>query len=209
MELWQLVLIIGSVSVITAAFVWTAINLGRVLRAREVQNAPKEAVNEATQKAVDYTFSEEFREQLRKEGRAQFEKIITENAMFLQQDMRLTASQLNDFMKQEIAKSLKEQFSKYEQSIDDAKKIAVTSLEKTREAIEQQRLLLSKQLQEEMLKEKERLIARFEKNMAEIVNHYILTAIGDQISLDDQLEYILNDLEANKEAILGDVKNGA
>lgn len=209
MELWQLVAIIGSVSLITASFIWTAISIGRLTHVRESQQKPREIVNEATEKAVDYAFTEEFREQLRKQGREQFEKIVQENAMFLQQDMRLTASQLNEYMKQEITKSLQEQFDKYEQSIEDAKKIAVTSLEKTREAIEQQRLVLSKQLQEEMVKEKERMVARFEKNMAEIVNHYVLAAIGDQISLDDQLEYIINDLEANKKAIIEDINNGA
>ena len=45
--------------------------------------------------------------------------------------------------------------------------------------------------------------------MAEIVNHYILEAIGTQIDLDDQLEYIMSDLEANKKAILEDIEHGA
>ncbi|MES2907501.1 MAG: hypothetical protein V4691_10860, partial [Pseudomonadota bacterium] len=44
---------------------------------------------------------------------------------------------------------------------------------------------------------KAQLIARFEENMADIVNHYIMAAIGDQIDLSDQLEYIIGDLEAN------------
>jgi len=53
------------------------------------------------------------------------------------------------------------------------------------------------------------LLSRFDENMAEIVNHYILAAIGNQIDLSDQLEYILNDLEANKEQIIEDIRNGA
>ena len=32
---------------------------------------------------------------------------------------------------------------------------------------------------------------------------------GDQIDLTDQLEYILNDIEENKAAIIEDIKNGA
>ena len=45
--------------------------------------------------------------------------------------------------------------------------------------------------------------------MAEIVNHYILEAIGNQIDLSDQLEFILADLEANKKSIVEDITDGA
>ena len=45
--------------------------------------------------------------------------------------------------------------------------------------------------------------------MADIINHYVLAAVGNQIDLTDQLEYILHDLEANKEAIKEDIRNGA
>lgn len=45
--------------------------------------------------------------------------------------------------------------------------------------------------------------------MADIINHYVLGAIGNQIDLNDQLEFILADLEANKEAIAEDLRHGA
>lgn len=158
---------------------------------------------------IEHIFDEAFREELRNRGRLYFEKIIGENAMFLQQDLRLTASQLNEYMKQEISKTLQEEFKKYEQSITDAQQVAIHSIDKTREMIEQQREVLSKQLEDELAQEKDRYMSRFEKNMAEIINHYILAAVGDQISLDDQLEYILSDLEASKKEIIDDIKTGA
>jgi hypothetical protein len=36
----------------------------------------------------------------------------------------------------------------------------------------------------------------------------VLRAIGNQIDLSDQLEYILAELEANKQAIAEDIKRG-
>jgi hypothetical protein len=45
--------------------------------------------------------------------------------------------------------------------------------------------------------------------MADVINHYVLSAIGDQIDLTDQLEYILAELEANKSAIVEDISNGS
>ena len=204
MTLWGLLLILGTILAATAAFVWLALKMG----GGKPKNAA-DAVTDAAEKDVEHIFNDEFREELRNRGRLHFEKIIGENAMFLQQDLRLTTSQLNEFMKSEITRKLQEEFSKYEQSITDAKQLALESINKTQEAIEEQRKVMSAQLQQEIANEKARLVKRFEDNMADIVNHYVLMAIGDQIDLNDQLEYILSDLEANKEAIIKDITNGA
>jgi hypothetical protein len=161
------------------------------------------------QEAVNSIFNTEFREELRNRGRLHFEKIINDNAMFLQQDLQLTTSQLNDYMKKEITTKLQEEFAKYEQSIVDAKNLAIDSINKTQTAIEEQRQMLSKQVVEQLDKDKKRLMANFEQNMAQVINHYVLEAIGDQIDLNDQLEFILNNLEANKKAIIEDIVDGA
>ncbi len=204
MELWAVVAVLGMLGAATAAFVWLT------LRTHDHgKHTKKEEYDQAASKDVEHIFNDEFREELRNRGRLHFEKIIGENAMFLQQDLRLTTSQLNEYMKSEITRTLQEEFAKYEKSITDAKQLAVDSIEKTQTAIEQQRQILNEQLQKEVSEEKAHIIGRFEQHMAEIVNHYLLAAIGNQISLDDQLEYILSELQENKTAILEDLKRGA
>lgn len=207
MELWQLGLIIGSIAASTLAFIWVALHTTG--GGKKTKTSPQDAYSEQAERDVEHIFNDEFRQELRNRGRLHFEKIIGENAMFLQQDLRLTTSQLNEFMKTEITKKLQEEFAKYEQSIMDAKQQAMDSISKTQEAIEQQRQAMSKQLATELAAEKQRLSKRFEENMADIVNHYVLAAVGDQIDLNDQLEYILNDLETNKQAIIRDITDGA
>ncbi len=189
---------------------WLALQLGNGGGAKKgKKKSPTEAYTEQAEKDVEHIFNDEFREELRNRGRLHFEKIIGENAMFLQQDLRLTTSQLNEFMKTEITRKLQEEFAKYEQSIMDAKQLALDSITKTQSAIEQQRQAMSQQLAKELADEKARLAKRFEENMADIVNHYVLAAIGNQIDLNDQLEYILSELEANKQAIITDITEGA
>jgi hypothetical protein len=129
--------------------------------------------------------------------------------MFLQQDLRLTTSQLNDYMKQEISRELKVAFANYESAITDAKQLAVESIEKTKTAIDEQRQTMNGQLEKEVNDEKARRIKRFDEHMAGVVNHYVLAAVGNQIDLSDQLEYILGELEANKKAIVEDIRSGA
>jgi hypothetical protein len=208
MTIWWLAGILGMMGAVALAFIWVAVRLGNQSsttgNVKDSSNYAKSAEDE-----VEHIFSTEFREELRNRGRLHFEKIIGENAMFLQQDLRLTTSQLNEYMKSEITRKLQEEFNKYEQSIMDAKQLAIDSIQKTNVAIEEQRAIMSQQLEKEIAAEKSHLIQRFEQNMAEIINHYVITAIGNQIDLNDQLEYILSELEANKQAILEDIEHGA
>ena len=176
---------------------------------KKVEGNPLENLSSQAKEDVEHIFNDEFREELRNRGRLHFEKIIGENAMFLQQDLRLTTSQLNEFMKTEITKVLKEEFAKYEESINDAKQLAIDSIQKTQSTIEQQRELLTQQLNEQLAAEKSRSISRFEAHMADIVNHYVLEAVGEQIDLSEQLDFILNQMERNKEAIIKDIRDGA
>ena len=82
-------------------------------------------------------------------------------------------------------------------------------MEKTVTTIEQQRQLLETQMQTQTEAERNQIIARFEEQLAGIVNHYVMQAIGNQIDLSDQLEFIIAELENNKAAILEDIKRGA
>lgn len=205
MSVIELGIILGSLLAVTAAFIYIALKLA----APAAQHDVNKDLLESADTNVKQIFDDVFREELRNRGRLHFEKIIGENAMFLQQDLRLTTSQLNDFMKTEITAKLKEEFARYEQSIDDAKQLAVDSINKTQVAIEEQRQVMVQNLTKEIAAEKARMLKRFQENMGDIVNHYVLAAIGNQIDLNDQLEFILSELEANKKDIIEDISNGA
>ena len=154
-----LILIIGSLLSATAAFIWLAARLGPGYH--KSGKLPDIELEKASQKDVEHIFDNEFREELRNRGRLHFEKVIGESAMFLQQDLRLTTSQLNEYMKNEMTKKLQEEFAKYEESITDAKQLAIDSISKTQKAIEEQRQILGEQLDKQVAAEKERLIKRF------------------------------------------------
>jgi hypothetical protein len=206
MTIWELGLILSFIVVGGVAF------LSIMLRVSTGPKKPKTvsgSLQESAEQDVEHIFNQDFREELRNRGRLHFEKILGENAMFLQQDLRLTTAQLNDYMKNEISKDLKKAFDNYQEAIDSAKQLATESIEKTKTAIDDQRKSLGDQMEKEITEEKERRVKHFEENMTDIINHYIEQAIGDQIDLQDQLEYILSELETNKAAILEDVKNGA
>jgi vacuolar-type H+-ATPase subunit H len=205
MTIWWLILILTAIFAFGTGFIWLAVQLAAG------KKTPKNLVDSLQQSAeedVEHIFNEEFREELRNRGRLHFEKILGENAMFLQQDLRLTTSQLNEYMKGEISKDLKDAFANYQSAITDAKQLAIESIEKTKTAIDEERQGLVARLEKEVAEEKQRRIKQFDERMAQVVNHYVLSAIGNQIDLNDQLEYILSELEAHKTAMIEDINNG-
>jgi hypothetical protein len=204
MTIWWLILILGSLGSAGIAFIWLIVHVGNA----GGKGKKDYSVEDAADQDVEHLFDATFREELRNRGRLHFEKIIGESAMFLQQDLRLTTSQLNEYMKAEISAKLQKELENYEQSIMDAKDQAIGSIQKTNEMIDEQRVDLSEQVRQEIVKEKQQLIIRFETNMADIINHYVLAAVGDQIDLSDQLEYIFGEFERNKVAMIEDLKHG-
>lgn len=198
------ILIVASLLSATFAFIWVAVSVSRgpKKKAKDSQDLLGDAEHD-----VEHIFNDEFREELRNRGRLHFEKIISDNAMFLQQDLRLTASQINEFMKQEITTTLQETFTKYEESIMDAKQVALDTIKKTQDSVEEQRKLMSQQIKEEIDREKIRTIEQFDQHLADIINHYLIEAIGNQVSIDDQMDFILEELEKNKKFMLEDIKS--
>lgn len=153
-----------------------------------------------------HLFNAEFREELRNRGRLRFEKIIDENANFLKQDLDATTAQLNEYMQKQIMAKLDEEFGAYAKAMHEAQTLALSSLQKTAEEIETQRHALSEALKAEMIEREQALLKVYEENMAKIVEHYVLQALGNQFDLKSQLPYIIKEMEANKKAIMEDMR---
>ena len=205
MNVFWLAFITVAVTAVTGAFIW----LARAIQSQNGVTKNKQDLIMQAEGDVERIFNDEFREELRNRGRLHFEKIINENAMFLKEDLQLTASQLNEYMQDSIKKVLKEEFAKYEESIEGAKQLAIESIEKTQRTLEEQRDLLSKQLHEEVAVEKKRVVGKFEDNMNQVINYYLLEAIGNEIDLNDQLEYVFRNLEDNKAELVKDIQSSS
>lgn len=175
-------------------------------KATKKANLSRDSLEKMAREDVDHIFNDDFREELRNMGRLHFQKIVSENAMFLKEDLRLTSSQLNEYLKAEVTKHLQESFAGYDQSLGDAKEMALSSVQKITDSLEEQRAALTSGLEADVAARKEQIMAEFEKNMAEVVNHYLVAAVGEQVDLNAQLQYILQELQKNKQAIIEDLK---
>src|SRR5579875_900507 len=109
MTIWWLAFIVGSLGAVCLGFVWVIVSLNRLQGGAAPKKGQKsiadldKAYTDIAEEDATHLFNKEFREELRNRGRLRFEKIIDENAMFLKQDLDMTISQLNEYMKKEIS----------------------------------------------------------------------------------------------------------
>jgi uncharacterized protein YbjQ (UPF0145 family) len=205
-EWWQL-LTIGGFVVIFVGLVLVGVQLRRLNgTSKPGKKGPGRSFNEQALEESGGLFNKEFHEELRNRGRLHFEKIVSENAMFLKQDLDMTIAQMNEYLKKTIGSKLDEEFAAYEKAMKEAQELAINSLQKSATAVEEQRLLMVETLKKDVADKEALLIKTYEENMAKIVEHYILETLGDQFDLKTQLPFIISQMEANKQKIVDDMR---
>jgi hypothetical protein len=209
MTIWWLAAILGGMAALLVGFIWMAIMLNRLQKAgngkKSVSDLDK-AYSDMAEEDATHLFNKAFREELRNRGRLRFERVIDENAMFLKQDLNLTTSQLNEYMKKQVADKLDVEFTAYAKAMRELQEMAQHSLQKAVGAAEEQRDAFSQKLKEDVAKREADVLKAYEENMAKIIEHYVLQALGDQFDLKAQLPFIIKQLEANKQAIKEDMQ---
>ena len=214
MTIWWLVFIVGSLAAVFIGFVWIIVDLSKLQAGGGTpdkhagKNATEldSAYDQLAENEVEHLFNNEFREELRNRGRLKFEKIIDENAMFLKQDLDMTISQLNEYMKKEIGAKLDTEFTQYAKAMKEAQELALAKLQETAEDVEAQRAALGEALEKAVAEREAALVQAYDANMAKVVEHYVLQALGDQFELKDQLPYIIKQMEENKQDIMEDMR---
>jgi hypothetical protein len=218
MTIWWLGFIVGALALVFVGFVWVIVLLTRLQRgsgggSSGTTISPTQSVGDLNKSYSDivendatHMFNTEFREELRNRGRLRFEKIIDENAMFLKQDLDATIVQLNTYMKEQIGAKLDTEFAAYAQGMKSAQDMALSTLQKTAADVEAQRVQLADALKNDVAEREAAIIKVYEENMAKIVEHYVLQALGDQFDLKTQLPYIIAQMEANKAKIIEDMR---
>jgi len=91
-------------------------------------------------------------------------------------------------------------------AISNTQTVATQWLNQSAQALQEQYQKLAVMLQENIDGQEDMLVGAFEQNMATIIEHYLLGALGDQYDLKAQLPSIIKQMEANKQAIVDDMK---
>lgn len=166
----------------------------------------KGELREYSVKKLDERFVEYGKEM--KDAQTSALESITHTATDLQEQYK----QLSDTLKQSIA-SQETNFTAVAKenndritTMKDSQDAALELLNKSAQALQEQYQQLRTMLQKNIVDQENMILSAFEDNMAQIVEHYLLGALGDQFDLKAQLPSIIKQLEENKQAMSDDMK---
>ncbi len=91
-------------------------------------------------------------------------------------------------------------------TVADAQTAAIQWINHSTQALQEHDAQLTALLQKNLADQQALLVRTFENNMAQIIEHYLIGALGDQYDLKAQLPAIIKQMEANKQAITDDMK---
>ena len=134
------------------------------------------------------------------EGLRETEQAARQQVERLSQDMQqLVASQSRHYS--EVYQTNTDQVSKAHQAQGEA----LARLEQTTAALESQYQQLSELLEKSITEQKTMASQMVNDNLARIVEHYVVSALGDQADVRSQLPAILQRMEAQKQAMIEDM----
>lgn len=135
-------------------------------------------------------------------------KSLTDNAQSLQDQYKELSSTVQARLTEQEAalNGVIEENKARIVAMKGAQDTALEALSHSTEILRKQQELLTTSLQKNIVEQQELIIGIFENNMARIVEHYLLGALGDQFDLKAQLPSIIKQMEANKQAIVDDMK---
>ncbi len=140
--------------------------------------------------------------------KAAYEAKIGEATQTFGTDLQATSTRLSEQVSRLTTSVIEEELEAYQKTLEEVRHSATEAMDKIRQAVDQQRVELRQGMEADLAAERERLVARFDTRMGDIVSSYIAESLGGGVDLGAQMEYILSSLESHKDEIKKDLTSG-
>lgn len=140
--------------------------------------------------------------------KAAYEAEITKSTQVFAVDLQGTSTRLSEQVSRLTTQVIEQELGAYQSTLEELRKVASVTMDQIRNSVESQRLELRTSMEADIATERDRLIAKFEGKMGDIVASYITESLGGGIDLGSQMNYIVASLEAHKDDIRKDLTSG-
>lgn len=140
--------------------------------------------------------------------KSEFEAQITASTHVFGEDLKATSARLGEQVSRLTTTVIEEELTAYQQTLEEVRTTAVKAMEDIRAATEAQRKELREGLQADLTAERDRLIAKFDTKLGDVVSGYIAESLGGGVDLGAQMQFILKSLESHKDDIKKDLSSG-
>lgn len=201
MDSSQLILVAGLIimAIVNAATLFWAMYLDRRLRGRPVPKHYDVHVDGAK------VFGQPDIAKVQEKADAQLLHAVEIASQRLEKSVSDGVDKLAAHVNDVAADSIAQEFDKYQASLRALNNQTVEQFAKIQTDLETQRAELLKQLQEEVLLERERRLAKFNDRINDVVSSYLSETLGNRVDLGSQMPYIFEQLEKHKTDIKRDI----
>ena len=140
--------------------------------------------------------------------KAAYQAKITEATTTFGTDLKGTSTRLSEQVSRLTTEVIEGELTAYQQTLEEVRHTAVEAMDKIRAAVEQQRIELREGMEADLAAERERLAAKFDTKMGDIVASYIAESLGGGVDLGAQMQFIMASLEAHKDELKKDLAGG-
>lgn len=134
-------------------------------------------------------------------------KIVEATATF-GEDLKGTSTRLSEQVSRLTTSVIEEELESYQKTLEEVRHTAVEAMDKIRTAVEQQRVELRQGMEADLAAERDKLAAKFDTKMGDIVASYIAESLGGGVDLGAQMQFIMASLEAHKDELKKDLMSG-
>ncbi len=154
------------------------------------------------------TVSEPTAAELEARLKAAYDAKIVEATATFGEDLKGTSTRLSEQVSRLTTSVIEEELESYQKTLEEVRHTAVEAMDKIRTAVEQQRVELRQGMEADLAVEHDKLAAKFDTKMGDIVASYFAESLGGGVDLGAQMQFIMASLEAHKDELKKDLMSG-
>ena len=138
------------------------------------------------------------KERLLRKSETQFQKVLEHSVDDLTHDLESSSDQINELIKRFAGDIVNDEMERYRVELAKLHNQAETDMGGIKKAVAGHQQELEMQLAKEMEIEKQRLVTQIDIKLADAVASFLLEALGHNIDLGSQQDYLVSLLEEHK-----------
>ena len=161
------------------------------------------------QKPLVFDLPPDVKEHLTHDTQAQFQSVVRHSSAELEHELKVSASQINNLIKQFATDIVEQEMQRYRQELDRLREKADAEMGSLRVEMAKHETELKAKMATEIEAEKQLLIKQIDTKLADAVASFLTETLQHNVDLGNQTEYLVSLMEEHKAEFIKEVGDEA
>jgi Tfp pilus assembly protein PilE len=151
------------------------------------------------------TMPPEVKEHLLNLSQEQFQSVVKQSALHLQQQLGNSSIQINSLVQKFATDIVENEMQRYRQELDKLRMQADDHMSAVRQEMEKHKGELKAKMEQEIAAEKQRMVQQLDAKLSDAVGSFLLETLRHNVDLGSQKDYLVAMLEEHKADFIKEV----